>query len=65
MGLVAQEPALFATTIRENIMYGREGASQQQVEEAAKAANAHDFIMKLPDGYDTQVSWVGGWRRCA
>lgn len=57
MGLVNQEPILFATSIRENILFGKEGASMDGVIRAAKAANAHDFIVKLPDGYETQVSY--------
>lgn len=56
MGLVNQEPVLFATSIKENILFGKEGASMEDVISAAKAANAHDFISKLPDGYDSQVS---------
>lgn len=55
MGLVNQEPVLFATSIKENILFGKEGASMEDVERAAMAANAHDFIFKLPDAYDTQV----------
>ena len=50
VGLVSQEPVLFATTIRQNIVFGRPGATQQDVEEAAKAANAHKFITTLPKG---------------
>ena len=46
--MVSQEPVLFATTIVENIRYGRDDVSQEEVEEAAKEASAHDFIMKLP-----------------
>lgn len=56
MGLVNQEPILFATSIKENILFGKEGASTDEVVEAAKGANAHDFISKLSDGYETQVS---------
>lgn len=56
IGLVSQEPALFATTIKENLLLGREDATQVEIEEAARVANAHSFIMKLPDGYDSQVS---------
>lgn len=56
MGLVSQEPALFATTIKQNILLGRPDASLVQVEEAARIANAHSFIVKLPQGYDAQVS---------
>ncbi|XP_057516104.1 ABC transporter B family member 13-like [Amaranthus tricolor] len=59
MGLVNQEPVLFATTIAENIRYGREDAGIQQVVEAAKVANAHSFIQLLPDGYHTQVGEGG------
>lgn len=55
MGLVSQEPALFATTIKENILFGKEDASMDDVVEAAKASNAHNFISHLPRGYDTQV----------
>lgn len=50
VGLVSQEPVLFATTIGLNISFGRPGSSQQQIEEAAKAANAHNFITSLPRG---------------
>ena len=53
--LVLQDPVLFSTTIYENIAYGRLGATETEVREAAKAANAHEFIMALPDGYDTEV----------
>lgn len=56
MGLVSQEPALFATSIKENILFGREDATEEEVVEAAKASNAHTFISQLPQGYDTQVS---------
>lgn len=56
VALVSQEPALFATTIYENILYGRETATEQEVHAAARAANAHNFISGLPDAYNTQVS---------
>ncbi|XP_073158021.1 putative multidrug resistance protein [Henckelia pumila] len=59
MGLVNQEPVLFATTIKENIILGKEDASMEDVENAAKAANVHDFIVKLPDAYETQVGQFG------
>ncbi|KAG6542160.1 hypothetical protein Mapa_016392 [Marchantia paleacea] len=55
IGLVGQEPALFSTSIYENILMGRPDATQDDVEAAAKAANIHSFITKLPDGYDTEV----------
>lgn len=56
---VPQEPLLFHRTVRENIAYFNSGASDQQVIAAAKAAHAHDFITKLPDGYDTMVGERG------
>lgn len=59
IGLVSQEPALFATSIVENILYGKENASMEEIKEAAKAANAHSFIESLPDGYNTQVGERG------
>ncbi|MCO5550177.1 hypothetical protein L7F22_003659 [Adiantum nelumboides] len=59
IGLVQQEPALFATTIYDNILYGREAAKSAEVEEAAKAANAHSFITALPEGYATKVGERG------
>ncbi|CAA3004003.1 ABC transporter B family member 15-like [Olea europaea subsp. europaea] len=59
MGLVSQEPALFATSIKENILFGKEDASMEDVIEAAKASNAHNFISQLPQGYDTQVGERG------
>ncbi|XP_015970133.1 LOW QUALITY PROTEIN: ABC transporter B family member 1-like [Arachis duranensis] len=59
IGLVSQEPALFATTIRENILLGRPDANQVEIEEAARVANAHSFIIKLSEGYETQVGERG------
>ncbi|KAJ0989563.1 hypothetical protein J5N97_007919 [Dioscorea zingiberensis] len=59
MGLVSQEPALFATSIKENILFGKEDASMDEVVAAAKASNAHNFISQLPLGYDTQVGERG------
>ena len=53
--IVLQEPVLFPTSIAENIAYGMPGADQNSIITAAKAANAHDFIEKLPEGYDTTV----------
>eukprot|EP00455_Lapot_gusevi_P025553 TRINITY_DN2693_c0_g2_i8.p1 TRINITY_DN2693_c0_g2~~TRINITY_DN2693_c0_g2_i8.p1 ORF type:complete len:403 (+),score=121.86 TRINITY_DN2693_c0_g2_i8:70-1278(+) len=55
IGLVSQEPVLFATSILENIRYARPNASIEEVQEAARAANAESFILKLPDGYNTEV----------
>ncbi len=57
--LVLQEPVLFSTSIAENIAYARPGASEQEIVEAAKAANAHDFIMDLPQSYETEVGERG------
>ncbi|KAG0476230.1 hypothetical protein HPP92_013071 [Vanilla planifolia] len=59
IGLVNQEPALFATTILENILYGKFDATMAEVEAAATAANAHSFIALLPSGYNTQVGERG------
>ncbi|TYI86341.1 hypothetical protein E1A91_D04G058800v1 [Gossypium mustelinum] len=59
MGLVSQEPALFATTIKENVLFGKEDASMDEVIDAAKASNAHNFISQLPQGYETQVGERG------
>lgn len=60
IGVVLQEPFLFSGTISENIAYGNPRATPEEIMRAAKAANAHDFIMKFPDGYDTQVGERGG-----
>jgi ATP-binding cassette subfamily B protein len=57
--IVLQEPVLFATSIAENIAYARPGASEAEVMAAAQAANAHDFITALPEGYDTPVGERG------
>ena len=55
IGVVFQDPHLFNDTVRANIAYGRPDASQEEIESAAKAAQAHAFIMALPEGYDTSV----------
>lgn len=55
IGLVNQEPALFATTILDNILYGKPDATMAEVEAATSAANGHNFITLLPNGYKTQV----------
>jgi ATP-binding cassette subfamily B protein len=57
--LVLQEPVLFSTCIAENIAYARPGATEEEVMAAARAANAHDFISRLPHGYQTQVGERG------
>ncbi len=59
IGVVPQDTVLFNDTVRYNIAYGRAGATQAQVEDAARAASIHDFIMSLPDGYDTTVGERG------
>ena len=59
IGLVQQDVYLFCGTIRENIAYGKPGASMEEIIDAAKKANIHDFIMSLPDGYDTKVGSFG------
>ncbi|XP_078573249.1 ATP-dependent translocase ABCB1-like isoform X2 [Branchiostoma floridae x Branchiostoma japonicum] len=59
IGVVSQEPILFATTIAENIRYGREDVTQAEIEKAAREANAHDFISKLPQTYETLVGERG------
>ncbi len=58
-GFVLQDTALFYGSIRENIAYGRPGATEEEIIEAAKLANAHDFISKMPHGYDTLVGERG------
>jgi ABC-type multidrug transport system fused ATPase/permease subunit len=60
LGVVPQEGFLFSGTIRDNIGFGRKDATAAEVEEAARAVGAHDFIERLPEGYDTQVGERGG-----
>jgi ATP-binding cassette subfamily B protein len=59
IGIVQQDVFLFTGTVRENIAYGKPDASEEEIMEAAKNANAHDFIMQLPNGYDTGVGEKG------
>jgi ATP-binding cassette subfamily B protein len=59
VGVVSQEPILFSGTIADNIRYAREAATDDEVEAAARAANAHDFIARFPEGYGTQVGERG------
>ncbi|XP_009999856.1 PREDICTED: multidrug resistance protein 1-like [Chaetura pelagica] len=59
IGVVNQEPVLFATTIAENIRYGREDVTMEEIEKATKEANAYDFIMKLPNKFETVVGERG------
>ncbi len=60
ISVVMQDSVLFAVSIRENIAYGKLGATDREVEQAARIANAHDFIMDLPQGYDTILGERGG-----
>ncbi len=59
IGYVLQEPGLFAGTVRENIAYGKPGVTDEQIHEAAKLANADEFIAKMPHGYDTMIGERG------
>ena len=59
LGIVLQDTNLFTGTIKENIKYGKENATDEEVIKAAKLANAHDFIMRLPKGYDTELTSNG------
>ena len=59
-GMVLQETWLFSGTVRENIAYGKENATDEEIIAAAKAASAHGFINRLPDGYDTMITEDGG-----
>ena len=59
MGIMLQDTFLFSSTIMENIRYGRLDATDEEVINAAKAVNAHEFIMKLENGYDTEVNERG------
>jgi len=59
VGVVAQEPILFSSSIADNVRYGREGATDAEVLAAARAANAHDFVSRFPDGYGTLVGERG------
>ena len=59
MGLVTQDSILFNDTVRNNIALGKENATDQEIVEAAKIANAHDFITELPNGYDTNIGDSG------
>ena len=67
IGIVSQEPLLFSCSILDNIKYGRPDATMEEVEQAARAANAFDFISNLPEGFNTLVGERGmqvwtGWR---
>ena len=60
ISIVLQDPVLFQGSILENLRYGRLDATKEEIVEAAKAAHAHDFIMRLPNGYDTDIAKAGG-----
>lgn len=60
IAIVTQEPILFNETVRDNIAYGRPGATEDQIVVAAKAAFAHDFILRFSDGYNTMIGELGG-----
>jgi ABC-type multidrug transport system fused ATPase/permease subunit len=60
IAIVLQDPVLFSGTIAENLRYGRLDATQAEIEAAARAAHAHDFISRLPKGYDTEIAEAGG-----
>lgn len=59
LAIVAQEPVLFSGTLRDNIAYGKDGATEAEIEQAARDAYAHDFITGFPDGYDTVIGERG------
>ena len=59
IGVVSQEPVLFQTSIAENIRYGGDGVTQEEIEKAARMANAHEFITRLPQKYETLVGERG------
>jgi ABC-type multidrug transport system fused ATPase/permease subunit len=59
IGVIAQDPFLFSATVRENLTFGRPGATDEEIEEAARHAQAHEFIERLPQGYDTVIGERG------
>lgn len=59
IGIVQQDVFLFTGTVRENLIYGRDGAAEEEIKAAARKANAHEFILELPDGYDTFIGEKG------
>ncbi|MGM1034093.1 MAG: hypothetical protein ACQEXK_16680 [Bacillota bacterium] len=64
MGIVSQDIILFNGSTRDNIVYGKLNATDDEIIESAKAANAHDFISAFPDGYDSQIrAWGQAFRR--
>jgi ATP-binding cassette subfamily B protein len=59
IGVIAQDPFLFSATVRDNIAFGRPDATDEEIEQAARAAQAHEFVAELPDGYDTVIGERG------
>jgi ATP-binding cassette subfamily B protein len=59
IGVIAQDPFLFSATVRENIAFGRPDATDEDIETAARAAQAHEFVVRLPDGYETVIDERG------
>ena len=59
IGVIAQDPFLFSATVRENIAFGRPDATEEEIERAARLAQAHEFVEALPDGYDTVIGERG------
>src|SRR5262249_30702006 len=60
IAIVLQDPVLFSGTIADNLRFGRLGATQEEIEDAARAAHAHDFISRLAKGYETEIAEAGG-----
>jgi ABC-type multidrug transport system fused ATPase/permease subunit len=60
IAIVLQDPVLFSGTIAENLRYGRLDATREEIEAAARAAHAHEFVSRLPKGYDTEIAEAGG-----
>jgi ABC-type multidrug transport system fused ATPase/permease subunit len=60
IAIVLQDPVLFSGTIADNVRYGRLDATPAEIEEAARAAHAHEFVSRLPKGYDTKIAEAGG-----
>jgi len=59
IGYVGQQPVLFSGSVRDNILLGKPDATEEEITTAAKAANAHEFVIKLADGYDTDIGTAG------
>jgi ATP-binding cassette subfamily B protein len=59
IGVIAQDPFLFSATVRENLVFGRDNATDEEIQQAARLAQAHEFIERLPSGYDTMIGERG------